>query len=73
MKICSIKIQFYIMLHFYFLLKQCTTTNISKLSSFRLMCLSDCTFFNIENDASTSQEVTDAYLSEEIGGKVSLY
>ena len=37
------------------------------------MHLSDCTFLNIENDPSTSQEVIDAYLSEEIWGKVSLY
>ena len=61
------------MLYFYYLLKQCTTTNISKLSSFSLMRLSDCTFLSIENDASTSQEVTDAYLREEIWDKVSLY
>ena len=61
------------MLHFYFLPKQRTTINISKLSSFRLMRLFHFTFLNIENDASTSQEVTGAYLSEEIWGKLSLY
>ena len=64
-KICRIKIQFYIILHFYFFLKQCTT-NFSKLSSFKLMHLSDCTFLNVENNSSTSHEVTAAYLSEEI-------
>ena len=37
------------------------------------MHLSDSTFSNIENDPSTSQEVTGAYLSEEIWDKVSLY
>ena len=37
------------------------------------MHLSDCTFLNIENDPSTSQEVAGAYLSEEIWGKVSQY
>ena len=37
------------------------------------MHLFDCTFLNIENDTSTSQEVVGAYLSEEIWGKVSLY
>ena len=33
------------------------------------MHLSDCTFLNIENDASMSQEVTSAYLCEEILGQ----
>ena len=33
------------------------------------MHLSDCTFFNIENDPSTSQEVAGAYLCEEIWGE----
>ena len=50
---------------FLFFLKQCAT-KLSKLYSFKLMHLSDCTFLNIENDPSTSQEVTGAYLSEEI-------
>ena len=36
------------------------------------MHLSDSTFLNIENDPSTSQEVTGAYVSEEIWGKVSI-
>ena len=36
------------------------------------MRLSDCTFLNIENDSSTSQEVTGAYLSEDIWGEASL-
>ena len=49
------------------------TTKFSKLSPFKLMRLSDCTFLNIENDPSTSHEVTGAYLSEEISNKVSLY
>ena len=71
-KICIIKIQFYVVLHFYFFWKK-FTTNFSKLSSFKLTHLSDCTFLNIENDLSTSQEVAGAYLSEEIWGKVSLY
>ena len=52
-------------------MKQCTI-NFSKLSSFKLMSLSDCTFLNIENDFSALHEVTGAYLSEEIWGKVSL-
>ena len=60
------------MLHYYFFLKQCTTTNFSKLSSFRLIRLSDNTFLDIENDPFTSQEVTGAYLSEDIWGKRSL-
>ena len=62
-QIWSIKIQFYIVT-FLFFLKQCTT-NFSKLSSFKLLHLSDCTFSYIENDPSTSQEVAGAYLSEE--------
>ena len=33
------------------------------------MHLSDCTFLNIENDPSTSQEVAGSYLSEENLGK----
>ena len=70
-KICSIKIQFYIVTLYYFF-KQCIT-NFSKLSSFSFMRLCDSTFLNIENDPSMSQEVTAAYLSEEIWGKVSLY
>ena len=37
------------------------------------MHLSECTFLNIENDPSTSQEVTGSYLSEEVCGEVSLY
>ena len=37
------------------------------------MDLSECTFLNMENDPSTSQEVAGAYLSEEIWGKVSRY
>ena len=37
------------------------------------MRLSDCSFFNIENDPSTSQEVTGVYLSEKKWGKVTLY
>ena len=37
------------------------------------MRLSDSTFLIIENNPSTSQEVTGAYLIEEIWGKVSLY
>ena len=57
---------------FIFFLKHCTT-NFSKMSSFKLLRLSDCTFFNIENDSSTSHEVTSAYLSEEIWGTVNLY
>ena len=64
-KICSIKIQFYIIFH--------ETTNFSKLFSFKLMRLSDCTFLNIENDSSTSHDVIGAYLSEEIWGKVNIY
>ena len=68
-QICSIKIQFYIVTFF---LEQCTT-NFSKLCSFKLMHLSDCTFLNIENDPFTSQEVTSAHLSEEIWGNVSIY
>ena len=36
------------------------------------MRLSDCTFLNIENDPSTSHEVTGAYLSEEIGVRESI-
>ena len=70
-KYASIKIQFYIVT-FLFFLKQCTT-DFSKLSSFKFMRLSDCTFLNIENDSPTSHEVTGAYLSEEIWDKVSLY
>ena len=42
-------------------MKQCTATNFSKLSSFKLMQLSDCTFLNIENDSSKSHEETSAY------------
>ena len=38
-----------------------------------LMRLSDFTFLNTENDSSMSHEVTGAYLSEEIWGKVNLY
>ena len=45
------------MLHFLFFMKQCTT-NFSKLSSFKLMLLYECTFLNI--DSSTSHEVTGA-------------
>ena len=68
-QISSIKGQFYIMFPtFLFFLKQCTT-NFSKFSSFKLMHLSDCTFLNIENDRSTSQEVAGSYLSEENLGK----
>ena len=67
MKICGVKIQFYIMLHFYFFLKRCTTINICKLSSFKLMVWQRIL------EHSTSQEVTGASLSEEIWGKVSLY
>ena len=52
-------------------MKQCTI-NFSKLSSFKLMSLSDCTFLHIEDDPYTSHEVTGAYLSEEIWRKVSL-
>ena len=68
----SIKSQFYIILHFKIFLKQCTS-NFSKFSSNKLMHLSACTFLNIENYPSTSQEVAGAYLGEEICGKVSLY
>ena len=71
-KICSIKIQFYIIFYFWLFFKQCIT-NFSKLSSFSFMRLSDSTFLNIENDPSTLQEVTGAYLCEEIWGKVSIY
>ena len=70
-KIYRIKFHFYIMLHLFYFFKQCTT-NFSKLSLFRFMRLSDSTFLNIENDPSTPQEVTGAYLSEEIRGKMSL-
>ena len=48
------------MLHFYFNLKLFSTANFCKLYSFRLMVWQRI----LEN--STSQEVTDAYLSEEI-------
>ena len=65
------KIQFYIVT-FLFFLKQCTTTNFSKLSSVTVMRLSYSTFLNIEDDPSTSQEVTGAYLNQEIWGQVSL-
>ena len=68
-KIFSIKINFYIILHFYFFLKHCTN-NFSKLFSRRLMHLSDSTLLNIENDSSTSQEMTGPYLSAEIWGKL---
>ena len=37
------------------------------------MHLPNYTFLEIENDPSTSQEVTGSYLSEEIWGKVSIY
>ena len=69
-QICSIKIQFYIILHFYFLWNN---AQLISPNLFKLMRLSDCTFLNIENDPSTSQEVADAYICEEIWGKVSLY
>ena len=63
LQICSIKIQFYIILNFYFLWNN-AATNFSKMSSFKPMRLSDCTFLNIENDSSTSYKVTGAYFSE---------
>ena len=65
-QICSNKIQFYIILHFYFFMKQCTT-NFSKLSSFKLMPLSVRTFLNI--DSSTSHEVIGVYLVKKFGAK----
>ena len=49
------------------LLKQYTATNFSKLSSFRLMRLSDRTSLNTENNPSTSQIVTGAYLGKKLG------
>ena len=61
-----------ILSHFYFVLKK-YITNFSKLSSFRLIRVSDSTFLNIEDDPSTSQEVTGAYLNEKNWAKVSLY
>ena len=63
------------MLHFYFIYfflnnAQLISSNCPRLGS----CdYSGSSFLNIENDPSTSQEVTGAYLSEEIWGKVSLY
>ena len=71
LQICSIKIQFYIVI-FLFYFETCTT-NFSKLSSFRLMRLSDSTFLNIENDRSTSQEVTGVSLKWRNLGQSELY
>ena len=58
-QVCSIKS---------YIFSETMQINFSKFSSFKFMHLSDCTFLNIENDPSMSQEVADAYLSEEIWG-----
>ena len=68
-KICSIKFQFYFMLHFYFFWNNAQLFSANSLH-LKFVHLFDCTFLNIENDPSKSQEVAGAYLSEEIWGKV---
>ena len=61
-KICNIKIQFYIMAHFHFkffeTMHKITSPN---LSSFRLVCIWHHILEHKKNDPSTTQEVTGAY------------